>query len=183
MKINIGKKNGKMEEEANEGLGSVDTGIEASEQKIAELEQSLQEAKEQTLRRTAEMENMRRRFQQEREVLIFEGNKRLLTDLLSTLDDLERTLEHARKSDAPSLVEGLDLVHKNFLKLLERYGVKPMETVGKEFDVHLHDALMEEVRDDVEPGTITNEVQRGYMLNENVLRHAKVIVAKKQENQ
>lgn len=142
--------------------------------RIVDLERELQEAKEQSLRRTAEMDNMRRRFNQERDILIFEGNKRLLTDLLPVVDDLERTLAHAEKG---KLTEGVELVYRNFLKVMERYGVKPMEAVGKPFDVHAHDALMEEASEG-EPGIVLKEIQKGYMLNDAVLRHAKVIVSK-----
>jgi molecular chaperone GrpE len=143
--------------------------------RIVDLERELQDVREQSLRRTAEMDNMRRRFNQEREILIFEGNKRLLTELLPVVDDLERTLQHAEKS---KLTEGVELVYRNFLKVLDRYGVKPMEVVGKPFDVHAHDALMEEASTDAEPGTVLKEIQKGYMLNDAVLRHAKVIVSK-----
>jgi molecular chaperone GrpE len=142
--------------------------------RIVELERELQDAREQSLRRTAEMDNMRRRFNQERDILIFEGNKRLLNDLLPVVDDLERTLAHSEKG---KLTEGVELVYRNFLKVMERYGVKPMDVIGKPFDVHAHDALMEEVSDG-EPGIVLKEIQKGYMLNESVLRHAKVIVSK-----
>jgi molecular chaperone GrpE len=148
---------------------------EGESERVTALEQELQEARDQILRRTAEMDNMRRRFQSERELLIFEGNKRLITELLPVIDDLERTLQHAEKN---SFAEGVELVYKNFLRVLQRYGIRPMETVGKPFDVHSHDALMEEVNAEVAPGTVTKEIQRGYMMNDSVLRHAKVIVAK-----
>ena len=168
----------RVEEENIEDTGSEETvGAMQAEERIETLEAALQDAREQTLRRTAEMENMRRRFNQEREQLIYESNKRLITDLLPTLDDIERTLLHAG-SEKSAVGEGLELVHKNFLRTLERYGLRHMETIGKPFDVHMHDALMEEVRDDVEPGVVTKEIQKGYMLNETVLRHAKVIVSK-----
>ena len=76
------------------------------------------------------------------------------------------------------LKEGVELVYKNFLKTLERYGVRAMQTIGEHFDVHLHDALMEEATHNAAPGTITKEIQKGYLMNDAVLRHAKVIVAK-----
>lgn len=151
------------------------------EEKLTALEAELSEAKDQLLRRTAEMDNMRRRHEGERIQLIFEANKRLVTDLLPTLDDLERTLSFVKPEEKNHLATGVELVYKNFQKVLESYGVKVIESVGKSFDVHLHDALMEEVRDDIEPGMITTEVQKGYMLNETVIRHAKVIVAKQAE--
>lgn len=143
-----------------------------------QLESELAEARDNLLRRTAELENMRRRHQQERTQLIFEANKRLIAELLPTIDDLERTLSHIKPEDENTFAQGIELVYRNFLKVLERYGVKPMESVGEHFDVNLHDALMEEARTDVEPGTITQEVMKGYLMNDGVLRHAKVIVAK-----
>jgi molecular chaperone GrpE len=149
-----------------------------NESRIMQLERELAEARESMLRRTAELENMRRRHQQERTQLIFEANKKLITELLTTVDDLERTLSHIKPEDKDTVVQGIELVYKNFLRILEQYGVTPIESVGKHFDVSLHDALMEEPRMDVEPETITAEVIKGYMLNDSVLRHAKVVVAK-----
>jgi molecular chaperone GrpE len=159
---------------------TLDGAESTSDEKIAELEQAIAEGRDQLLRRTAEMDNMRRRHLQEREQLIFEGNKRLIADLLGVVDDLERTLEHASEGKDP-MKQGIELVLKNFLKTLERYGVRPMQTVGEAFDPMKHDALMEEPRTDVPAGSVTKEIQRGYMLNDNVLRHAKVFVAKAPE--
>ena len=146
-------------------------------EKITAIERTLEETRDQLLRRTAELENMRRRHVQEREQLIFDANKRLIVDLLSVVDDLERTLEHASEEKDP-MTQGIELVYKNFIKTLERYGVQPMLTVGETFDPHKHDALMQEPRTDIAPGVITREIQRGYLLNDSVLRHAKVFVAK-----
>jgi molecular chaperone GrpE len=150
------------------------------EEKIVEIERTLDATRDQLLRRTAELENMRRRHQQEREQLIFDANKRLIIDLLGIIDDLERTIEHASESDdrSSSMMQGVELVYKNFLKTLERYGVHPMQTLGEPFDPMKHDALLEEPRDDVAPGMVTREIQRGYLLNDNILRHAKVFVSK-----
>jgi molecular chaperone GrpE len=162
-----------MEETTLDNAESLDT-------KIEEIERILQDTRDQLLRRTAEMENMRRRHQQERELLVFEANKRLILDLLSVIDDLERTIEHASEEKDP-LTEGVALIYKNFVKILERYGVTPMLAVGELFDHAKHDALLEEPRLDIEPGIITREIQRGYLLNDNVLRHAKVFVSKAAE--
>ena len=149
--------------------------------RIAQLQTELDQTKDQLLRRTAEMDNMRRRHQAESVNLIFEANKRLIIELLATIDDLERTLSVIKPDEHTALTEGIELVYKNFQKILEKNHVKPFEAIGKQFDVHLHDALMEQVSNDAEPGTILNEIQKGYMMNEDVLRHAKVIVAKKAE--
>lgn len=161
-----------MKENVIENLDS-----DAIEQKIAEIEKQLDDTRDQLLRRTAELDNMRRRHQQEREQLIFEGNKRLIIDLLNVVDDLERTIEHASETKDP-MTEGIELIYKNFLKTLERYGVHPMQTTGEPFDPMKHDALMEEPRDDIEPGMVTREIQRGYTMRDSILRHAKVFVSK-----
>jgi len=163
-------------ETMEDGRGDSDT-LEA---KIAEVEQTLETTRDQLLRRTAELENMRRRHQQEREQLVFEANKRLILDLLGIVDDLERTIEHASESKDP-MAQGIELIYKSFLKTLERYGVRPMQTVGEPFDPMKHDALLEEPRNDIAPGMVTREIQRGYLLNENILRHAKVFVSKTAE--
>jgi len=160
----------------------LNTGSERQDEQdasIVRLQAELEETKDQLLRRTAEMDNMRRRHQSESVQLIFEANKRLITELLATIDDLERTLSFIKPDEHTALTEGIELVYKNFQKILQKNNVKPFESIGKQFDVHLHDALMEEARDDWEPGTITNEIQKGYMMGDQVLRHAKVIVAKR----
>jgi molecular chaperone GrpE len=149
--------------------------------RIAQLQTELDQTKDQLLRRTAEMDNMRRRHQAESVTLIFEANKRLIIELLATIDDLERTLSFVKPEEKNPLADGIELVYKNFQKILVKHNVKPFDAIGKPFDVHLHDALMEEVREDVEAGTITNEIQKGYMMGDDVLRHAKVIVAKAAE--
>ncbi len=153
------------------------------DEKIAEIERTLDTTRDQLLRRTAELENMRRRHQQEREQLIFDANKRLIIDLLGIIDDLERTIEHVSESNdrSSSMMQGIELIYKNFLKTLERYGVHPMQTVGEPFDPMKHDALLEEPRDDVAAGLVTREIQRGYALHDTILRHAKVFVSKAAE--
>ena len=160
------------------------TGSEQKDERdlrVAALQAELDQTKDQLLRRTAEMDNMRRRHQSESMQLIFEANKRLILELLATIDDLERTLTSIKPEEKNPLADGIELVYKNFQKILEKNNVKPFVSIGTMFDVHLHDALMEEVRTDLEPGTITNEVQKGYMMGDQVLRHAKVIVAKDAE--
>ena len=169
-----------MAEDTANGDGLAGGALEA---RIAEAEQTLEATRDQLLRRTAELENMRRRHQQEREQLVFEANKRLILDLLGIVDDLERTIEHASESDDRSrskdpMTQGIELIYKSFLKTLERYGVTPMQTLGEPFDPMKHDALLEEPRADVAPGIVTREIQRGYLLRDNVLRHAKVFVSK-----
>lgn len=157
------------------------SGDATPEERIVALEAQITEANDMVLRRTAELENMRRRHQNERTLLIFEANKRLITELLPTIDDLERTLSSVKPEEKNPISDGIELVYKNFLKVLEAHNVHAIDAVGEPFDVELHDALMEEARSDIEAGTITTEVQKGYRMNDTVLRHSKVIVAKGEE--
>jgi molecular chaperone GrpE len=177
------KENDEMNEETLVSTSGEDASRRKDEQEsaVTQLQVELEQTKDQLLRRTAEMDNMRRRHQQESMQLIFEANKRLILELLATIDDLERTLTFIKPEEKNPLSDGIELVYKNFQKILQKNNVKAFESVGKMFDVHLHDALMEEPRADIEPGTITNEVQKGYMMGDQVLRHAKVIVAKAAE--
>ena len=154
---------------------------DVAEERIATLEAAVAEANDHLLRRTAELENMRRRHHAERAQLIFDANKRLVIELLPTVDDLERTLSFVKPDEQDPLAEGIELVYRNLMKVLEAHNVTPIESAGQLFDVNLHDALMEEERTDVEPGTVTTEVQKGYRMNDSILRHAKVIVAKEPE--
>lgn len=172
-----------MSEEEKSELLNTEIAEGTVDEKITSLEASLAQANDLLLRRTAELENMRRRHDQERLQLIFEANKRLITELLPTVDDLERTLSVIKTEEKTPLVEGLELVYKNFIKVLERHHVSAIHSVGELFDVNLHDALMEEERTDIEAGTITIEVQKGYRMNDAILRHAKVIVAKSPEKE
>ena len=102
----------------------------------------------------------------------------ILTELLPVVDDFHRSMKLGRESKDPGAVaRGVELIHQKLMKFLESQGVKTMETVGKEFDVRYHDALLQVQRDDVPPHTIVEEVEKGYFLDDRVIRHAKVIVS------
>ena len=177
------RKSNEMSEEENQSAENITAEESSVDERITSLESEVAKANDLLLRRTAELENMRRRHDQERIQLIFEANKRLITELLPTVDDLERTLSVIKPEERTPLVEGIELVYKNFIKVLEKHNVSAINSVGEPFDVNLHDALMEEERTDIEPGTITIEVQKGYRMNDAILRHAKVIVAKGPEKE
>jgi len=150
--------------------------------RIAQLQAELDQTKTSSCGVQRRMDNMRRRHQGESIYAYFSkpinGSS---PNCLQPLTIWNVTLSFIKPDEHTPLTEGIELVYKNFQKILQKNNVKPFEAIGKQFDVHLHDALMEEVRDDVEPGTITNEIQKGYMMGDDVLRHAKVIVAKKAE--
>ena len=99
--------------------------------------------------------------------------------LLPVIDDLERSLAHKDEANnTESLAEGLELIYKKMFSILEKEGLKALESVGQEFDPDKHDALMQMESKDHESGQVVDEHQKGYMLNEKVIRHSQVIVAK-----
>jgi len=135
------------------------------------------EYREISIRKVAELENFRKRSEQERGELIAFGNHKLLLRLLPVLDDLQRAVENGKSStDYKSLLEGIELVYNKTMQTFEEAGVKPMKSLGEMFDVKMHEALMQ-MPSEAPEGQILQEAQRGYLYGEKVLRHAKVIVS------
>ncbi len=134
--------------------------------------------KDQMLRKAAEFENYKRRVESESAAIMRSANEGVLLSLLPVVDDLSRSLKVGRDhKDFEAFYSGVEMIYAKFQKVLERFGVTPFDSVGKPFDVDLHDALLQVPRADVEPHTVVEEVERGYMLFDRVLRHAKVIVS------
>ncbi|RJR44847.1 MAG: nucleotide exchange factor GrpE [Deltaproteobacteria bacterium] len=151
---------------------------EAPEQQ-PEKPSEAQENYEKFLRCVAEMENLKKRLEKEKADLLQFANENLIKELLPIVDNLERALEHGRQLDAPPpLMEGLELVHQGFLKALTRFGVTPIECVGQPFNPAFHNAVMQEENTDVPDCTILKELQKGYLLQNRLLRPAMVAVAK-----
>jgi molecular chaperone GrpE len=155
-------------------------------EKIGELEKQTAQLKDQLLRKAAEFENYKRRTETETMNFARYAGENIISQLLPVLDDLTRFLKSAKDSAPPDqkeklendpMVKGIELIFNKFLKTLESQGLKAMDTVGKEFNVDFHDALMQVPRSDVAPHTIVEEVEKGYLLYDKVIRHAKVIVS------
>jgi molecular chaperone GrpE len=152
--------------------------------KYRELEADLNEAQEQVLRTAADAENFKKRLQREKEEQTRYANESFLRELLTVIDNLERALEHSRaESDQDGLVEGLSMTLKGFLDTLNRFGCTQVEAVGKPFDPNFHEAVSQEESADHEPNTVLNELQKGYMLKERLLRPAMVLVSKRSSQQ
>jgi len=148
------------------------------EKRIEELEQQAAQYKDLFLRKAADFENFKRRTENEISALARFANEDLVLAFLPVVDDIERALKAAKDDDSEaSLRKGIELILQKITKILENNGVKPMQTVGKSFDVHFHDVLLQIHKPDVEPHTIIEEVERGYLMHDKVLRHAKVVVA------
>lgn len=146
--------------------------------RIAELEKQIASVKDQLLRKAAEFENYKRRTESDALNFAKYAAENVITQLLPVLDDLSRSLKSGmEKSEADPFYKGVELIYTKFMKTLEAQGLKAMETVGKEFNVDYHDALMQVPKPDVPPHTILEEVEKGYLLYDKVIRHAKVIVS------
>ena len=133
------------------------------------------EAVDRWKRAAADFENFRKRSVREREELVTLANERLVKDLLPILDDLERALEAAAQHQEAQLEEGVRLTHRALAALLERNGVKEIET-GAKFDPHVHEALLTQPSE-AEEGSVIDVVQKGYTLGDRVVRPARVVVA------
>jgi molecular chaperone GrpE len=148
------------------------------EEKIAVLEQEVNQYKELALRKAAEFENYKRRTENDQLNLLKYAAESLIIKLLPTVDDLERSLEHMTdETDAQKIKEGIQLVYNKFMKTLDEQGIKKIESVGKPFSVEFHEALMQRADDSVPPHTVIDELETGYMYKDRVIRHAKVIVS------
>ena len=146
-------------------------------QKLADYENKLGEMRELLLRERAEIENQRKRLQRDLEQARRFANERLLGDLLPVCDGLERGLA-VETADVKSLREGMDLTLKALLKVADNNGLKQIDPVGQPFDPELHQAVSMVDATQAAPNTVVSVMQKGYVLNERLLRPALVMVAK-----
>jgi molecular chaperone GrpE len=154
-------------------------GDHSLQKKIKEKESEFKKVKEQLLRTAAELENVKKRKEREIALIIRSANDKLISDILPVLDDFERFFkasEEHRKSN--ELEEGANLIYQKLLSALTNYGLRPMESKGMSFNVDEHDALLQVEKEGVQPGVVVEEHEKGYYLNDRVLRHAKVLVSK-----
>lgn len=148
------------------------------------LKKELDDYKDKLLRKIAEFENYKKRLEADFSNAVKYANEKLLLEILQVVDDLERSLASGKeKPDFEAFYQGVKMIYAKLMKILESYGVKPFESVGKPFDVYYHEALLRIPRDDVPPDTVIDEIERGYMYYDKVLRHAKVIVSSSVESQ
>lgn len=149
------------------------------EETIASLQGQIDEWKDKYLRQAAEFDNYRKRVVKEKSELIMNGGQRVIQTILPIIDDFERAQAGMDKlEDVKAAQEGVRLIIEKFLKLLAQEGLKPIEAVGQPFDVDFHEAVaMIPAQEDDQKGKVVDCIQTGYMLNEKVIRHAKVAVA------
>jgi molecular chaperone GrpE len=145
------------------------------------LEEALEQVevlKDKYLRSVAEFDNYRKRTLKERAELILNGGEKVITAILPVIDDMERAIENGAKTDDLEVLrEGMNLIHQKFLKILESQGVSQIDTRDADFDTDIHEAVaMVPGMGDDKKGKVIDCLQKGYKLNDKVIRHAKVAV-------
>jgi molecular chaperone GrpE len=151
----------------------------AEESEIEKLKEQIAQLNDKYLRQVAEFDNFRRRTAKERIELIQTAGKDVITDMLDVLDDSERAQAQLEKTDdIIQIREGVSLVFNKLRNTLTAKGLKPMETVGADFNADLHEAITEIEAGEEMKGKVVAEVQKGYYLNDKIIRFAKVVVGK-----
>jgi molecular chaperone GrpE len=175
-----------------------DTPPDASESDISENkeqtkeitpEEKILELEDKVARTFAEMENQRRRFEKEREDAFNYGGFAFAKETLNLIDNLERSKqilasdEALKNSEAlKKTLEHFDIINKDMVSILSKNGITPLDSIGKKLDPNFHQAMMEIDDDQKEPGTIIQEIQKGFMMKDRLLRPSLVGVSKKTEN-
>ena len=147
-----------------------DKKADAAKEKIAELEDRVK-------RQLAEFENFRNRTEKEKQAMFETGAKSVIEKILPVIDNFERglaTVPEDQQSDG--FVDGMNKIYKQMMTELENIGVKPIEAVGCEFDPNLHNAVMQVENEELESGTVAQELQKGYTYRDSVVRHSMVSV-------
>ena len=144
---------------------------------VEKLEEKLADLEDKRVRQLAEFENFRKRSEKEKSQMFETGAKTVVEKILPVIDNFERGLAGVpeEEKDAP-FVQGVELVYKQLVTALGELGVKPIEAAGQEFDPNLHNAVMAVDDDTLESGTVAEEMQKGYMYKESVVRHSMVKV-------
>ncbi|MDD5473766.1 MAG: nucleotide exchange factor GrpE [Candidatus Methanoperedens sp.] len=154
------------------------------QKELDSVKKQLEEEKDRCLRLNAEFENSRKRILKDREEFIKYANEKLILELIDVLESLERGIETTKKAgDKDKLIEGMELVYKQFKNVLEKNGLTPIKALGEKFDHYKHEAMMQTITDECDEGTILEEFARGYMLYGKVIRYSKVRVSKNKESE
>ncbi|MCK4503247.1 MAG: nucleotide exchange factor GrpE [Desulfuromonadales bacterium] len=185
-------KSSKQEQEQEEtDINEIDAAIDLlhadnNDKQISELSSQLEQAQidataahDQYLRTMADMDNLRKRTQREKEDLAKFANENILREILPVIDNLERAVEHAEQADDnDGLFEGVQMTLTQFSQLLEKFGVKTVDAIGQQFDPAYHQAMGQLESDEHPANTVIQQMQKGYQLNNRLLRPSFVMLAK-----
>ena len=174
-----------LQQEIEEAAADEEEAAEPEQQADTELEKAREEARnnqELYLRALAEMDNLRKRTQREKEDIAKFGNENILREILPVIDNLERAVDHAAsQEEGAGLLEGVQMTLSQFSSVLQKFGVVALSSVGEVFDPAHHQAMGQLETDEVPANHVAQEMQKGYLLNNRLLRPALVMVAKAPE--
>lgn len=167
------------QENANAANPENNENEESEESELEKAQKKIEELNDKYLRQIAEFDNYRKRVMKEKADMIKYSGEKVITTLLPILDDMERAIQNMEKTeDVASVKEGVQLIIDKFMKLLKQEGLSRIETEGKDFDTDFHEAIaMVPGQSEEMKGKIIDCITPGYMLNDKVIRHAKVAVA------
>jgi molecular chaperone GrpE len=155
--------------------------IEQFKQKLSQTETRNQELEDRLLRLAAEFDNFKKRTAREFESIVKNANENLILNLVDILNNFSRALESSQNNQDPKgFQQGIELINSQLKNLLNKEGLEEIKAKGEKFDPALHDAIMQ-MESDQEEGTVLEEISKGYRLNDKVVRHSQVVVAKKKE--
>lgn len=177
-KINNDEMNNSTEENLKKNSEeNIEEKVEEINPEIEKLENEVADLKDKLLRRAAEFENYKRRTENDQLNLLKYAAESLIIKLLPIVDDFERSLQHMENAkDVEAVKKGIQLIYEKLIRTLNEQGVQKIDAVGSEFDVHLHEALLQRKDPNAKPHTILDEIEKGYMYKDKVIRHSKVIV-------
>ena len=166
-----------------EKKGTTTDPLKEMETRIKSSEEEAKESYDRFLRVSAEFENYKKRSAREMSEFKKFANESLLKKLLLVVDNMERAINSSKDEGISNngLVEGIDMTLKELLKIFKEFGVKQVESLGKPFDPNFHQAVMQEETDEHPHNTVINELQKGYIINERLLRPAMVVVSKEKK--
>ncbi|HPW68351.1 MAG TPA: nucleotide exchange factor GrpE [Deltaproteobacteria bacterium] len=164
-----------------EGLQDAEETVESGEagDDVAGLKAQVEEFKDRCLRAYAEMDNMRKRLARERQEIVKFGTEKLLRDFLLVYDAIHKSIATATelRPEDEQFIEGLRMTEKLFLETLKKYQVEPIQAQNVPFDPNYHEAFMQVTKEGVEKGMVVDEIEKGFMIHDRVLRPAKVTVS------
>jgi len=165
-------------------INGEDNPVKELEAKLEAKEKEAVETYDRLLRASAEFDNYKKRSSREMEEFRKFANQSLIKEMLSVVDNLELAMNstNGHKAIDKDLLQGLEMTHKEILKVFEKFNVKPIDAKGQPFDPTFHEAVMQEETNDSPKNTVINELQKGYMIHDRLLRPSMVVVAKPKEN-
>ena len=157
-------------------------------EKEESVEEKLKKTQEKLLRSMAEMENQRRRYEKEKEEAFEFGGFNFARESLSLLDNIDRAINSFKNDeklkdnkDLDKILDGIEIVKKDLISIFKKNGIEPIDCINKKFDPNFHQAMLEIENDSKEPGTVLQEIQKGYMMKDRLLRPSLVGVTKKKD--